>query len=586
MCIRDSINAEYMGSPFVKCTQQELDQAISQVKDEYLAQTLNFGVGMHHAGLQADDRKVVEQLFVYGRIQVLIATSTLAWGVNFPARLVIIKGTEFFDPKGKRYVDMPVTDILQMIGRAGRPQFDDQGVACVYVEQSKKNFYRKYLNDPFPIESSLISQIHDHFNAEISSGTITNKQQCIDWITWTYFFRRLLKNPGYYNLQSSEPKEVKKYLIQLVDESMKRLQEHKCIKIDEENDFQVESTFLGNLGAFYYIKHETIFYYDQKITRQTSIPDLLRLLSYAKEFEEVPLRHNEENLNEELSQQCPLKVNKKAMDSPQEKTYLLFQAHIFRLSLPIRDYLTDTKLVIDSSVRIIHAMIELCAEKGYLNTTLNLICIIQMIMQGIWFDQSSLINVPYFDDDVIKQLNCLHLCELVELQNANRLERMLNKISQFANDKNKINKIIDAVNCVPSVRIRTQINSFDSATLTKEENNELVEEGGEAILTVDLSRENSRYPQKVKIQATQKIKEAGWWVIVGYTKADQVLGVKKIGFRDHTKKEFQITIPASIEQNDKFDIYLMSDSYLGLDQIYEQKIKINDKIVIRQPLKL
>lgn len=67
---------------------------------------------MHHAGLTTDDRKIVEELFSSSKIQVLIATSTLAWGVNYPARLVIIKGTEFFDPKSKRYVDMPVTDIL------------------------------------------------------------------------------------------------------------------------------------------------------------------------------------------------------------------------------------------------------------------------------------------------------------------------------------------------------------------------------------------------------------------------------------------------------------------------------------------
>ena len=69
---------------------------------------------------------VVEELFVNQKIQVLIATSTLAWGVNFPAHLVIVKGTEFFDGKTKRYVDYPITDVLQMMGRAGRPQFDDQ----------------------------------------------------------------------------------------------------------------------------------------------------------------------------------------------------------------------------------------------------------------------------------------------------------------------------------------------------------------------------------------------------------------------------------------------------------------------------
>ena len=47
------------------------------------------------------------------KFQVLIATATVAWGVNFPAHLVVIKGTEYFDGKQKRYVDMPITDVLQ-----------------------------------------------------------------------------------------------------------------------------------------------------------------------------------------------------------------------------------------------------------------------------------------------------------------------------------------------------------------------------------------------------------------------------------------------------------------------------------------
>jgi activating signal cointegrator complex subunit 3 len=59
-----------------------------------------------------------------------------------------------------------------MIGRAGRPQFDDHGIACVYVAEEKKNFYKKFLYEPFPVESSLASQITDHINAEIASGTL------------------------------------------------------------------------------------------------------------------------------------------------------------------------------------------------------------------------------------------------------------------------------------------------------------------------------------------------------------------------------------------------------------------------------
>lgn len=67
------------------------------MQDPHLRHTLQFGMGMHHAGLTDSDRTTCERLFVAGKIQILVATSTLAWGVNTPAHLVIIKGTEYFD---------------------------------------------------------------------------------------------------------------------------------------------------------------------------------------------------------------------------------------------------------------------------------------------------------------------------------------------------------------------------------------------------------------------------------------------------------------------------------------------------------
>lgn len=70
----------------------ELDLVIDRVKDANLKHTLEFGIGMHHAGLVESDRKIVEDLFLNMKIQVLIATSTLAWGVNLPAHMVIVKG--------------------------------------------------------------------------------------------------------------------------------------------------------------------------------------------------------------------------------------------------------------------------------------------------------------------------------------------------------------------------------------------------------------------------------------------------------------------------------------------------------------
>ena len=118
---------------FLHMPDEEIEVIASTIKDDALRDTLVFGIAIHHAGLAASDRAVVEELYLTNKIQVLVCTSTLAWGVNFPCHLVIVKGTEFFDGKVQRYVDMPVTDVLQMMGRAGRPQFDDHAVAVVMV---------------------------------------------------------------------------------------------------------------------------------------------------------------------------------------------------------------------------------------------------------------------------------------------------------------------------------------------------------------------------------------------------------------------------------------------------------------------
>lgn len=219
---------------FLHLPENKLEQILSGVKDSNLKLTLAFGIGLHHAGLQEKDRKVCEELFLNRKIQILIATSTLAWGVNLPAHLVVIKGTEFYDKKLNRYVDMPITDVLQMMGRAGRPQFGNEGIACVFVHDVKKNFYKKFLYDPFPVESSLLAVLPDHINAEIVAGTMSTKQGVLDYLTWTYFFRRLLRNPSYYNLDATETADINRFLSSLIQTVLDTLTSAGCVEVDEE----------------------------------------------------------------------------------------------------------------------------------------------------------------------------------------------------------------------------------------------------------------------------------------------------------------------------------------------------------------
>ncbi len=64
----------------------------------------------------------------------------------------------------RRYVDFPITDVLQMMGRAGRPQYDRHGVAVIMVHEPKKSFYKKFLYEPFPVESSLQDQVRPNLD--------------------------------------------------------------------------------------------------------------------------------------------------------------------------------------------------------------------------------------------------------------------------------------------------------------------------------------------------------------------------------------------------------------------------------------
>ena len=83
------------------------------------------------------------------------------------------------------------------------------------VHEPKKTFYRKFLYEPFPVESHLQEVLHDHINAEVVGGTIRSKQDAVDFLTWTYFYRRLTRNPAYYHLADGSPEAVGGYLSDL-----------------------------------------------------------------------------------------------------------------------------------------------------------------------------------------------------------------------------------------------------------------------------------------------------------------------------------------------------------------------------------
>ncbi|CAN0114677.1 unnamed protein product, partial [Heterosigma akashiwo] len=339
----------------------EAEAVAATCKDQALRHTLVFGVGIHHAGLDEHDRTVVEELFEAGKLQVLVCTSTLAWGVNFPAHLVVVKGTEFFDGKQGRYVDFPITDVLQMMGRAGRPQFDDTAVAAVLVHEPKKIFYQKFLYSPFPVESSLREYLHNHISAEVAGGSIKSKQDAVEYLTWTYFFRRLVMNPTYYHLEDPSP-GVPIHLLSLVDAVLTDLEAAGTIEVEE--DFLVRPTVLGHVAAYYYLDYRTVGATRDALLAlvdPVGVPDLASVLGRAGVRRAARAAAQRDRLNADLAQAVPWEADAYALDSPHTKTFLLLQAHFVGAELPIADYVNDTKSVLDQALRVLNGLVDIAA---------------------------------------------------------------------------------------------------------------------------------------------------------------------------------------------------------------------------------
>lgn len=331
---------------------------------------------------------------------------------------MIIKGTEYFDGKTNRYVDFPITDVLQMIGRAGRPQFDTSAVAVLFVQDIKKEYYQKFLYEPFPVESHLLDVFPDHLNAEIGSNTVKTKSEALEFLSSTYLYHRIFKNPSYYDvsLEGVEDNEmainqqVMLHLSAFIDKCVNTLADDYCVRLvpadpdDPSSSTTLVATPLGRISSFYYLSHDTIRLFQDELGAYDGVPrflpteDVLDLLTRANEYATLPVRHNEEMLNDELAKKCPISMARKSMDSAHTKASILIQAHCSRLKLPVVDYYTDLKSVLDQAIRIMQAMVDIAALNGSLATTINIINLQQSIMQASWQHDNQILSMVVLDD--------------------------------------------------------------------------------------------------------------------------------------------------------------------------------------------
>jgi ATP-dependent DNA helicase HFM1/MER3 len=440
-----------------------------------LRDTIISGVAFHHAGLDHEDRAQVEKGFLNQNINVICCTSTLAVGVNLPCHLVIIKNTVTYTDRGlQEYSDL---EMMQMLGRAGRPQFDDTAVAVIMTRQSKTRRYEMMVTGQELLESKLHSNLIDHMNAEIGLGTIPDLASARKWLKGTFFYVRLQQNPNHYKLEGAKSgQNIEEQVDDLCFRDIALLREHNLVSGEE----RFRCTEFGHAMARYYIHFETMKVFmgiQSKATPSEMVSlmyafffcdesDLsikLSAIAQASEFSKIRFRAGEKSLykllNKSPSIRFAIPVN---LDLPAHKVSLIIQSLLGsadmswegELAKHRSQYALDTQLVFKSVNNLIRCIIDCQICLGDSISIHTALLLERSLGSRIWddsplqmkqIDSIGVIGVRKFVNAGIRSMEDLEACD------PHRIEVLIGRNPPYGM------KVLETVKAFPKLRVSLHV---------------------------------------------------------------------------------------------------------------------------------
>ncbi|XP_065335350.1 probable ATP-dependent DNA helicase HFM1 isoform X2 [Cloeon dipterum] len=369
----------FMPSPKQK---EDIKSMVGKLMDKKIGEALNRGVGAHHAGMHKNDRQIVENLFKNGSLPVLVSTSTLAMGVNLPAHLVVIKSTEQYI--GGTYAEYGENAVLQMMGRAGRPQYDTSATAVIMTKMSQKAKYERLVGGKQAIESTLHRHLAEHLNAEVVLQTITNLNLAMTWLRSTYLYVRACKNPRAYNLPNDN--RVETHLNNLCMKEMTALAKCGVVIMDGCN---ITSTDAGKIMAKYCLSLQSMNKFFENVKNAMTMDNLLHVVSKCSEFEEYQLRVIEKRTLNELNKKIRYKVAGK-VQSIHSKVFVLIQANLDGLQCQDVALQQESFKIMKVAQRVSKCLDEFIRSKfpADFSSVLNALLLSKSIGKSMWHDSN------------------------------------------------------------------------------------------------------------------------------------------------------------------------------------------------------
>jgi pre-mRNA-splicing helicase BRR2 len=542
---------------FLHADVADIAPLLSRIYERTLAESISHGIGYYHEALSPSDKRIVSHLFRIGVIQVMIASRDICWEIDLNAHLVVIMGTQFFEGREHRYIDYPISEILQMFGKASRPLEDKSGRGVLMVPQVKRDYYKKFLNEALPIESHLQNYLHDAFVTEISTKTISSTQDAVDWMTYTYFYRRLLANPNFYGLSDVSHDGLSAFLSELVENTLKELSEAKIIDLDEDDD-SISPLNAAMIAAYYNISFVTMQTFLLSLSARTKLKGILEIVTSATEFESTQMRRHEDHILRRVYDRVPVKMSQPAYDSPHFKAFVLLQAHFSRMALPI-DLAKDQEVIASKVLNLLSACVDVLSSEGHLNA-MNAMEMSQMVVQAMWDRDSPLKQIPHFTPETVKVANEYRINDIFEFMEA--MDPSDNKeypalIRQLGLDNKQLAQAAAFTNDkYPNVDLDFKVEDPDNITASEPAYLKIkIEREVEGDDEPDTTVHSPFYPGK---------KMENWWLVVGEEKTKSLLAIKRVTIGRKLEMRLEYVVPTPGEH--ELTLYLMSDSYVGVDQ--------------------
>ena len=550
--------SENQANCFLNATAADMENFIEdKMTDKTLKETLMQGVGYLHEGLSKKDKETTLSLFEAEAIRVLVTSRSLCWSLmSIEAYLCVIMDTQFYSGKDHAYHDYPLTDVMQMMGVAkfGRKR---EAKCVLLCENSKKEMFKKFLFEPLPVESHLDHCLHDHFNAEIVTKTVENKQDAVDYLTWTLLYQRLPKNPNYYGMQGVSHRHLSDHLSELVENTLAELEQSKCVAV--ENDMDTSPLNLGMIAAYYYINYTTIELFSMSLNQKTKMRGLLEIIAAASEFEDIDIRHGEEQVLRSLAQggKLPHKIQSSAkFNDPHVKANILLQSHLSRFQLSA-ELNKDMESIVVKAVRLVQACVDVLSSNGWLSPAIAAMEFSQMMTQAMWSKESYLKQIPHLDADALErcaEAKVESIFDIMELEDEDR-----DKLLQLTDEK--MGDVARFCNRYPNIELQYDV-------LDKQD----IVTGGGINVEVKLEREDEvTGPVIASFFPTKR--EEGWWVIVGEPKSNTLLSIKRLTLAQKAKLKLDFVAPSRPGKH-SYTLFFMSDSYLGCDQEYKFSVDV------------